>query len=124
MALGLSTFATNPATGNLEFPLRVIRGAEAVAQRIRIRFRWFLGEWFLDTRQGVPYFRDVLIKNPDPILISFIFRQVLLTTPGVKSVAKIQAALDKQTRALQIDFEATLDDGTILAPTAEPFIIG
>jgi hypothetical protein len=124
MALELSTFALNPATGDLEIPLRIVRGAEAVAQRVRVRFRWFLGEWFLDTRQGVPYFRDILIKNPDPILISFIFRQVLMTTPGVKRVESIKAALDRGSRALRVDFAATLDDDSPLTSTAEPFIIG
>jgi hypothetical protein len=115
--------ALNPATGDVAIPPRLIYGVEAIAQRIRVRFEWFLGEWFLDTRQGVPYYRDILIKNPDPILITFIFRRVLLSTPGVKSVSSFRAVLDKVTRTLTVDFEATADDGNILTAVAEPFII-
>jgi hypothetical protein len=112
-------------TNDIKLPPRIIRGAEAVAQRVRVRFRWFLGEWFLDQRQGVPYYRDILVKNPDRILITFIFRQVLLGTPGVKSVANFRADLDRATRTLTVDFEAAvLTDGSILTARAEPFIIG
>lgn len=114
----------DPTTGDLAVPFQIVRGELAVMQRIRIRFRFFLGEWFLDTRLGVPYYRDILIKNPDSILISFIFRQVLLSTPGVASVASFSASLDRPTRFLTVDFEATLEDGTVIRVTAEPFIIG
>jgi hypothetical protein len=119
----IAELALDPATGDLAFPPRIIHGIEAIAQRIRVRFRWFLGEWFLDQRQGVPYYAHILIKNPDPILISYVFRQVLLKTPGVASVSNFQASIDRRSRMLTVDFEATLDDGTILTAQAEPFII-
>lgn len=122
--LGIADLELDLATNDIKLPIRIIRGPEAVAQRVRVRFRWFLGEWFLDTRQGVPYYRDILVKNPDRILISFIFRQVLLTTPGVKSVISFRASLDSKARELSVDFEAMLLDGTILTAQAEPFILG
>lgn len=123
IGLQIAELALDLTTGDLFFPPKIIHGAEAVAQRVRVRFKWFLGEWFLDQRQGVPYYQDILIKNPDPILISFIFRRVLLSTPGVRSVASFNASLDRQSRTLTVDFEATLDDDSILTATAEPFII-
>lgn len=122
--IGIADLELDLATNDIKIPARIIRGGDAVAQRVRVRFRWFLGEWFLDTRQGVPYFRDILIKNPDRILIGFIFRQVLLSTPGVKSVISFRASLDPAARELSVDFEAMLIDGTILTAQAEPFIIG
>jgi hypothetical protein len=123
IGLEIAELALNLTTGDLLIPPKIIRGAEAVAQRVRVRFRWFLGEWFLDERLGVPYYSDILVKNPDPILISFIFRRVLLSTPGVKSVSSFSATLDRTTRTLLVDFEATLDNGIILTAVAEPFII-
>jgi hypothetical protein len=89
IGLEIAELALNLTTGDLLIPPKIIRGAEAVAQRVRVRFRWFLGEWFLDERLGVPYYSDILVKNPDPILISFIFRRVLLS-PRLSS-AKIWA---------------------------------
>lgn len=119
----VAEFALDPVTGDLRFPPVIIFGGEAVAQRVRVRFKWFLGEWFLDQRLGVPYFQDILIKNPDPILISFIFKKVLTTTPGVASVSTFNATLDAATRTLTVSFEATLDSGGLLTAAAVPFII-
>ena len=102
----------------------ILTGAAAVLQRVRVRFRFFLGEWFLDQSLGVPYFRDVLVKNPDHLVISTIFRRVLLTTPGVKSVPQFTATLDRENRQLLADFVALLDDGSKIVAQAEPFRIG
>lgn len=113
----------DPLTGDIAIPIQIVRGEHAVLQRIMVRFRFFLGEWFLDQRLGVPYYRDILKKNPNSILISFIFRQVLLGTPGVASVASFSASLDRATRKLTANFEAVLEDGFIIR-TPEPFIIG
>lgn len=113
------------ATNDVEIPLRIIRGAEAIAQRVRVRFRFFLGEWFLDRRLGVPYYREILKKNPDPILIASILRTVLTSTPGILRVTKMATRWDRGPRIMYVDFEATLEDGTtILRAVDEPFILG
>jgi hypothetical protein len=104
-------------------PVRVIRGPLAVAQRVKCRLLFFLGEWVLDQRLGVPYFRDVLVKNPDPILISAIFRQVVRETPGVSRVTKLLATIDKPTRTLTVDFSAVLLDGMVVEFQDEKFIL-
>lgn len=123
LELEIAELALDPVTGDLLIPVKIIRGAEAVAQRVRVRFQFFLGEWFLDTRLGVPYYEQILVKNPDTLLIGFIFKRVLLTTPGVKSVSTFNATLDRLTRTLFVDFEATLLDGGILTAVSEPFIL-
>lgn len=116
--------ALNPTTGDLAIPLQLLRGAEAVLQRIAIRFRFVRGEWFLDQRLGVPYFQDILVKNPDRRLIQEIFRTVLRTTPGVKRVESFTAALERATRILTVTFVAVLDDGSVITAADVPFIVG
>lgn len=117
-----STLALGP-DGDLEIPVRLKRGAEAIEQRLRNRLRFFLAEWFLDARLGVPYFRDVLVKNPDLDLVRSIIRRVILGTPGVASLRKFDVELDRLARRLDVtDFEAILDDGSPLRPD-EPFIV-
>lgn len=37
--------------------------ATLVAQRLSVRLRTYLGEWFLDTKMGIDWYADVLIKN-------------------------------------------------------------
>lgn len=120
----LADIALDPATNDIEIPLRILKGAPCVIQRIRVRFRFFLGEWFLDQRLGVPYFQDILVKSPDPILISAVFRKVLLGTPGVLHVDAFSANLDRLTRVLTVNFQATLVDSTTsITALNEPFIL-
>lgn len=110
--------------GDLPIQPYIVKGPDAVIQRLRVRFQFFKGEYFLDTQIGVPYRESILVKNPNPIVISFIFRRVLLGTPGVKSVSQFNAVLDKPNRALLVSFEAVLDDGAIIRSQSEPFIVG
>ncbi len=92
----------------------------AVAQHLFVRLRFFLGEWFLNPSEGIPYFTKIFIKNPSLSLITSIFRKVILETPGVKAVENLTIDLDRATRELRITgFEAVLDDGAVL--TAEDF---
>jgi hypothetical protein len=87
----------------------------AVAQHIAIRLRMFFGEWFLDARQGVPYFELILVKNPDLGRINSIFRSVIVETPGVAVVDRMTLALDSATRILTVsDLQIRLDNGATL----------
>lgn len=118
-----TTYELDPATWDLVVPLRILRGAPAVVQRIRCRFRFWFGEWFLDTRLGVPYRERVLLKNPDTNLISALFRDVLVTTPGVRAVETFRAELDASRRFLSCDFLAYLVDGAQVVSQGEPFVV-
>lgn len=100
----------------------LVTSDEAIEQHLRIRLRQFLGEWFLDTREGVPYFRDVFVKNPNPAVLKSIFRQTIENTPGVSSVDEVKIDLNRATRSAALTFRATLDTGATL-DFSEPFVI-
>lgn len=89
-------------------------GDDAIRQQMMIRFRFALGEWFLDTRQGVPYFSEILIKNPNLTRVRGIFRQLILTTPGIESIESFSLGLDSAVRKLVLRFSARKSDGEIL----------
>jgi len=111
-------------TGDLDLTghrLNITTGEEAIEQNLRIRLRFFLEEWFLDTRQGIPYFREVLIKNPNLLLLQSIFRTAILDTTGISAVTQLTVELDKPTRSLSLFFAATMDTGAVL--TYSPLII-
>lgn len=111
--------------GDLAIPVRIIRGPEAIIQRINSRFGFFLGEWFLDRRLGVPYYRDVLVKNPSIPLVTSVFRRVLAGTPGVERVLSFKASLAPATRTLTASFEALLEDQTVkISAVDSTFILG
>ena len=99
-------------------------GAEMIRQAIRSRFRFFLGEWFLDLREGVPYYRDVLVKNPDVLIVRSVFRRVLETTPGVLSILRFDLLYEAEIRTLRFDFEVQSTDGPItVSPDDDSFVV-
>lgn len=58
----------------------------AVAQGARVRVQLFEGEYWLDESKGVPYFRDILIKNPNPLVVREAIRSAIASTPDVVQV--------------------------------------
>lgn len=93
---------------------RIIRDGAYARQRVSVSLDFFLAEWFLDTKQGMPYFRDVLIKNPNSDTIRSVFKRRILQTPGIVSVDRLAVTLDTTARVAHIDFEATYKDGTTI----------
>lgn len=105
-------------TGNR---VSLVEGDAAIAQHLRVRLRFFLEEWFLDQRLGIPYFREMFVKNPSLDVVESIFRQAIGRTPGVSSIPTLELDLNPAARRLAVTFRALLDTGTTL--TFEPFII-
>jgi len=109
----------DPTTGDLDISQHRLRltsdRSTYVAQRIEQRLKLFLAEWYLNVRKGVPYFRDILIKNPDLGLVQSILSTVILTTNGVAQVTKYEQTIDTSTRALTVVFSCTLVTGEIIA---------
>ncbi len=104
--------------GNLE----LTDGGEAIVQHMRCRFQFFLGEWFLDRREGVPFFREIFVKNPSFVIVRSIYNQIIAETPGVAAVTSLELDLDPRTRTLEIAFEGVLDTGEPLT-FSEPFVV-
>jgi hypothetical protein len=77
-----------------------ISGAEYAKQKIRQRLLFILGEWILDTRLGVPWFEEILVKNPDLRLIQARIRDVILSVPGMVNVQKAEAAVKDRNLSL------------------------
>jgi hypothetical protein len=59
---------------------------EAVAQGIRTRVRMFLGEYWLDESIGVDWLGQILIKNPNELVVRELIRRAIADTPDVIDV--------------------------------------
>lgn len=97
--------------------------SEEVAQRVRSRLQRFAGEWFADRTKGVPYRRDVLIKNFDLEVIRSLLRAEIEADPGIDRVTKMDLIHVPETRVLKVVFEAVLllaglvtDNGVAVTP--------
>jgi hypothetical protein len=95
------------------------------AQRLFDNLSFFLNEWFLDLREGIPYFEKIIGQKPDLPLIDTLYRRAILATPGVGAITNLQLDFDRTARALAIHFEATLVDGTTITETdiGRPFVV-
>lgn len=101
-----------------------LTGPAYIRRKLSARFQFFLGEWFLDRRQGIPYFRDVFVKNPDLDLIHQTFRRVILTTPGVLVINTFELTYNDSARRLSFSFHATVEGGDVVVrPEDKDFIL-
>lgn len=92
--------------------------------KLHLRFQFFEGEWFADTREGVPYLKSLFVKNPDLSVITQILRSIILSIPVFGRVDKLTYAYDAQTRGFAFDFAATAKTGQkIEGGSGIPFVV-
>lgn len=112
--------ADNPVAGDLYIDptgqLVLTTGSDAVRQHVRSRLRFFLGEWFLDARQGFPYYRDVFRKNPNRQAVISALRRTVRETPGIAEVDELTLEIDAGRNA-RVSFRAILED-----PAEDPLV--
>lgn len=113
--------AIDPATGDIGDSPELTRGDAATLQRVFQRLRFFLGEWFLDTRLGVPWFQQILASR-NQNLARYVLEKVVRDTPGIKDVSMQIVDWDRSTRVLELSFTATLISGSELQAKSVPFI--
>ena len=106
-------------TGDLVF----VTGADAVAQHLKIRLRFIRGEYFLDTRVGLPYYSQIWVKNPNLAAVETIYRRAIRETPGVDTLDRFDFSFDASTRELSIGFSAKLLGETVARDFTEVFIL-
>lgn len=98
-------------------------GSPPVLQQILQRLRFFLGEWFMDNTQGVPWLQQILTKSASAGPADAILQNTILGTPGVVALLAYSSDLDRVHRTLAISFRAQTTAGVVdyastLAPTA------
>jgi hypothetical protein len=129
LALALAVDSENPVVHDL----RITNGTlvftqvleEEVAQRIKTRLLFFKGEWFLDRREGLPWFDKVLGQKPDTDVVREAVARVLRGVQGVALVRSVDATFSGVNRALSVDFSCLLEDGSVFtaANMGGPFIV-
>ena len=85
--------------------------AEVVAQRLSIRLKTFLGEWFLDVGYGVPYYQQILAKKTTKVAVDRIFQQQILSERGVRELVSFSSTF--QNRRYEMSFVVRVLDGSL-----------
>lgn len=90
-----------------------VQFTDSVLQAIKIRLKWFLAEWRINTNYGMPYYDEVFIKNPSTALIEDRIRTEILSIDGVQTVESISVVIDKTTRVANIQFKVVAQEEVI-----------
>ena len=85
-----------------------------VAQRLDENMSFFLGEWFLDQRLGIPYYQRIIGAAPDLALLDTLYRRAAFKTVGVSAVRNMKIGFDRSTRKASVAMTAVLKDGTLI----------
>lgn len=87
---------------------------EGIQHRISQVLKTIAGEWFLDEDYGIPYFDQILIKNPNLPAVQDTFRRALLSVRGVSSVERLTLSLDTTDRTLRVNWAVLTDLGLLV----------
>jgi hypothetical protein len=112
----MSDIALDPNTGDMLITngsLTLVDGVDAITQLLSQRLKMFFGEWFLDLSLGVPYFEQVFKKNFDPVVVDTIFKDVILSTPGILRLQTFSLLYDTTQRSLSLKFQAVSTEGVV-----------
>lgn len=93
--------------------LVLVDGLDAIAQDLDICLQTFQGEWFLDTRIGLPWFQKILGQKPRLNAIKSIFRDAILRVNGVSSILDLIIDFENTTRKLSVSFRAGTVEGEL-----------
>jgi hypothetical protein len=88
-------------------------GQEAIAQRLKQRLSFFLGEWFLDQTRGIPFIQQIFVKRPNPVVVDAVFKSEILQEPSVTELQEFELDLDTATRELTLSFRVQSEEGEI-----------
>lgn len=120
--------ADNPILGDMHLTAgdsTTVEGDVATEQEIRSRLLLFRGSYFLDLREGVPWYQEILRKGYAPARVRELLRQTIATHPAVIDVPSVVLSVDRATRAASVTFEArTIEGVTIRSEDFGPVTVG
>lgn len=83
--------------------------AGGVAQKLTIKLRTFLGEWFLNTATGVPYYQQIFGKVRSKATIDSIFIEKIVEEPDVAELVEFTSEiLNDRTYTISFRVRTTL----------------
>jgi len=85
--------------------LQLVNTVDQIEQNLKIRLSFFRSEWFLDIKKGIPYYTEVLIKNPNIPNIENILKAVIADTIGVEEILYFSSDYNTSARSYTVEFK-------------------
>ena len=89
-----------------------ISATDSVVQAVRVRLLWFFQEWRLGPGFGIPYFEEILVKNPNEVKVRHLIREAVMSVDGVTNVQGVGLDIDKKTRRATVTVTFTTTEQT------------
>lgn len=84
-----------------------------VAQRLSVRLRTYLGEWFTDIDMGIDWFADVLIKNVSKFTVDSIIQNEISKDDYVIAVKTFKSSVNNRNYSCEFTVEVKCLDKPI-----------
>ena len=111
----LVDFYIDPDTGDID--LNNIRlttpDGEAVAQKVRIRLKFFFREWILNPDQGTKWLETVLKKGATDYNVNQEIQRRILGTEGVRALENYSFERNDAERSFSCYFDIITDFDTV-----------
>lgn len=89
-------------------------GVDAVAQMVGQRLQTWLGEWFLDITEGVPFREKIFVKNPSVVEVESVLKLMIIQSPGIIQLTSFDFTFDSALRQAHLSFSAQSQMGEVL----------
>ena len=94
-----------------------VTGSDEVMQRLKLRLLRELGEWFLDTTAGLPWYQDghgmLGAKMSQQNNVRLLIRRCVMGTEGVKAIEKLTTRYILGNRTFSVYIRVILTDRTV-----------
>lgn len=88
-------------------------GTHYIYQDILQRLRTCLGEWFLNTTIGMPYYQLLFVKGARRADIDAAIQNIIVSTPGVLRLLSYQATYTTADRLVKVSFTCATSSGNV-----------
>lgn len=114
--------ALDPVSNDLvleDFDFNLVDDTKQIAQNLAIRLRFFLGEWYLDITQGLPYYEIFFVKAPNEIQVESALKAEIVNTRGIVELTGFTSTFDARKRLFSVRFSARSISGEELMKELE-----
>ena len=84
---------------------------DRVIQRLYIRLKTLLSEWYLDVDYGIPYLQRILGHKTLKSTVDMILQGEILDETGVQQVLEFSSSLNNLTRQYECSFKVVVQSG-------------
>lgn len=93
------------------YDLPLVKGVDLIRQRLKQRLLLILGEWFLDTSIGLPWFQELSQKGISQSRVRSLLIRQINETEGVSELVEFELDFNSNSRSLLVQFRVVTPFG-------------